>query len=65
MAHKVHVSVVYDLDGTEAPESVKLGPGGVDYEITVSDDNASRCGGLCRRVRAPRRRSEGTAFRRR
>lgn len=41
MAQKVHVSMVDDLDGTEAHQSVTFGLDGVAYEIDLSDDNAA------------------------
>ncbi|MCU1688040.1 MAG: lysyl tRNA synthetase-like protein [Amycolatopsis sp.] len=41
MAQKVHVSMVDDIDGAEAHQSVKFGLDGIEYEIDLSDDNAA------------------------
>lgn len=40
MAQKVFVSLVDDLDGTEAEETVQFGLDGVSYQIDLSTDNA-------------------------
>ncbi|ASR38356.1 nucleoid-associated protein Lsr2 [Prauserella marina] len=40
MAQKVLVSLVDDLDGSEAEETVEFGLDGVSYEIDLSTDNA-------------------------
>lgn len=40
MAQKVLVSLVDDLDGSEAEETVEFGLDGVSYEIDLSSDNA-------------------------
>lgn len=40
MAKQVLVSLVDDLDGSEAEESVEFGLDGVSYEIDLSADNA-------------------------
>lgn len=40
MAQKVLVSLVDDLDGTEAEETVEFGLDGVSYEIDLSAENA-------------------------
>jgi hypothetical protein len=40
MAQKVLVSLVDDLDGTEAEETVEFGLDGVSYQIDLSTDNA-------------------------
>jgi hypothetical protein len=42
MAQKVTVSLVDDLDGTEAEETVEFGLDGAFYEIDLSEDNAER-----------------------
>lgn len=41
MAQKLRVSMVDDIDGTEAHQAVKFGLDGVEYEIDLSDDNAA------------------------
>jgi hypothetical protein len=41
MAQKVVVSLVDDLDSSEADETVEFGLDGTTYEIDLSDDNAS------------------------
>lgn len=40
MAQKVLVSLVDDLDGSEAEETVEFGLDGVSYQIDLSGDNA-------------------------
>ncbi|RSM80488.1 nucleoid-associated protein Lsr2 [Amycolatopsis sp. WAC 01375] len=40
MAQKVSVSLVDDIDGTEAEETVEFGLDGVTYHIDLSADNA-------------------------
>lgn len=40
MAQKVLVSLVDDLDGTEADETIDFGLDGVSYQIDLSADNA-------------------------
>ncbi|WP_370945140.1 Lsr2 family protein [Amycolatopsis sp. cg5] len=40
MAQKVLVSLVDDLDGTEAEETVEFGLDGVSYQIDLSGENA-------------------------
>lgn len=40
MAQKVLVSLVDDLDGSEAEETVEFGLDGVSYQIDLSTDNA-------------------------
>jgi hypothetical protein len=40
MAQKVLVSLVDDLDGTEAEGTVEFGLDGVSYQIDLSTDNA-------------------------
>ncbi|MGB3443011.1 MAG: Lsr2 family protein [Actinophytocola sp.] len=42
MAQKVTVSLVDDLDGSVAGETVEFGLDGAFYEIDLSDDNAER-----------------------
>lgn len=41
MAQKVLVSLVDDLDGSEADETVEFGLDGISYQIDLSADNAS------------------------
>src|SRR6201994_2277988 len=41
MAQKVQVLLVDDLDGGEATETVSFGLDGTNYEIDLSDDNAT------------------------
>lgn len=41
MARKLHVSMVDDIDGTEAHQSVSFGLDGIEYEIDLSDDRAA------------------------
>lgn len=40
MAQKVFVSLVDDIDGSEADETVEFGLDGVNYEIDLSAENA-------------------------
>ncbi|MDQ3404192.1 MAG: Lsr2 family protein [Actinomycetota bacterium] len=42
MAQKVTVSLVDDLDGSEAEETVEFGLDGAAYTIDLSSDNAER-----------------------
>lgn len=42
MAQKVTVSLVDDLDGSEAEETVEFGLDGAAYQIDLSSDNAER-----------------------
>src|SRR5690242_1999166 len=42
MAQKVTVTLVDDLDGTEAEETVEFGLDGAAYQIDLSEDNAER-----------------------
>ncbi|HEV7649305.1 MAG TPA: Lsr2 family protein [Actinophytocola sp.] len=42
MAQKVMVTLVDDLDGSEAEETVEFGLDGAFYEIDLSDGNAER-----------------------
>lgn len=41
MAQKTVVSLVDDLDGSEADETVEFGLDGVSYELDLSEDNAT------------------------
>jgi hypothetical protein len=41
MAKQVHVEMLDDLDGTEATQTVPFALDGVQYEIDLSDDNAT------------------------
>ncbi|MBK1788301.1 histone-like nucleoid-structuring protein Lsr2 [Prauserella cavernicola] len=72
MAQQVLVSLVDDLDGSEADETIEFGLDGVSYEIDLSAENAEelrdalaqyvdharRAGG---RKRTPGKRGNGTA----
>lgn len=42
MAQKVTVSLVDDLDGSEAEETVEFGLDGASYQIDLSEENAER-----------------------
>jgi hypothetical protein len=42
MAQKVTVTLVDDLDGSEAEETVEFGLDGAAYQIDLSEDNAER-----------------------
>jgi hypothetical protein len=42
MAQKVTVSLVDDMDGSTAAETVEFGLDGVSYEIDLSDSNAKK-----------------------
>jgi len=42
VAQKVMVTLVDDLDGSEAEETVEFGLDGAFYEIDLSEDNAER-----------------------
>ncbi|WP_199444601.1 histone-like nucleoid-structuring protein Lsr2 [Umezawaea beigongshangensis] len=42
MAQKVTVTLVDDLDGSTAEETVEFGLDGVAYQIDLSDDNATK-----------------------
>jgi hypothetical protein len=60
MAQKVHVTLVDDLDQSEAAETVTFGLDGATYEIDLSDENASRLrDSLASYVAAARRVSGG------
>lgn len=41
MAQKVSITLVDDIDGTDATQTVTFGLDGAAYEIDLSDDNAS------------------------
>jgi Lsr2 len=71
MAQKVTVSLVDDMDGSTAAETVEFGLDGVSYEIDLSDDNAKRLRDAlagyvthARRAGGRRRTSGGGAARR-
>jgi hypothetical protein len=60
MAQKVHVTLVDDLDQSEAAETVTFGLDGTTYEIDLSDNNAGRLrDSLASYVAAARRVSGG------
>lgn len=40
MAQKVIVTLIDDLDGSDADETIKFGLDGINYEIDLSSDNA-------------------------
>lgn len=67
MAQKIVVSLVDDLDASEADETVEFGLDGASYEIDLSDDNASALRARLAdyvahaRRRSGRRRSAGTS----
>jgi hypothetical protein len=42
MAQKVTVTLVDDLDGSEAEETIEFGLDGASYQIDLSEDNAER-----------------------
>jgi len=56
MAQEVTVTLVDDLDGEEAAETIVFGLDGIDYEIDLGEDNAERLrDGLAEYVEAARR----------
>ncbi|VVJ22737.1 Histone protein Lsr2 [Amycolatopsis camponoti] len=56
MAQKVKVELLDDIDGTPATQAVKFALDGVEYEIDLSDDNATALREeLARYVEAARR----------
>jgi hypothetical protein len=60
MAQKVMVTLVDDLDGSEAGETIEFGLDGAFYEIDLSDDNAERLrGALSDYVEHARRQAGG------
>ncbi|MDT8913534.1 Lsr2 family protein [Amycolatopsis sp. PS_44_ISF1] len=59
MAQKVLVEMVDDIDGGEASETVTFGLDGVQYEIDLSDGNASSLREEFARYVAASRRSGG------
>ncbi|MCD2194046.1 Lsr2 family protein [Actinomycetospora endophytica] len=68
MAQKVVVSLVDDLDETEADETVEFGIDGATYEIDLSDSNAAKLRDILadyvahsRRLSGRRRSSRGAA----
>lgn len=64
MAQKVHVTLVDDLDQSDATDTVTFGLDGTTYEIDLSDDNAGRLrDSLARYIGAGRRVSGGRATR--
>ena len=42
MAQQVHVVLVDDLDGSDASQTVTFGLDGAEYEIDLTDENASK-----------------------
>lgn len=42
MAQRVQITLVDDVDGSEAAETVQFGLDGVSYEIDLSDANAAK-----------------------
>lgn len=66
MARQVHVTLVDDLDGSPASETVIFGLDGRRYEVDLSEKNAARLrDGLSRFVDAARRAGSGGHGRRR
>lgn len=70
MAQKVTVSLVDDMDGSTAAETVEFGLDGVSYEIDLSDGNAKKLRDAlagyvtaARRAGGRRRSATGTARR--
>lgn len=59
MAQKVLVSLVDDLDGSAATESVDFGLDGVGYQIDLNDSNASKLRSSLARYVEHARRSGG------
>ncbi len=59
MAQKVVVSLVDDLDETEADETVEFGIDGTTYEIDLSDSNAAKLRDLLADYVAHSRRVSG------
>ena len=60
MAQKVTVSLVDDLSGSQADETVSFGLDGKSYEIDLSSKNADKlCGALADYVAAARRPGGG------
>lgn len=56
MAQRVEITMVDDLDGREASETVRFDLDGYSYEIDLSDDNAASLrGALAPYVDAARR----------
>lgn len=64
MAQKVTVSLVDDLDGSEATETVTFGLDGNTYEVDLSERNAKELrDGLAHFVAVARKSSKGSARR--
>lgn len=68
MASKVQVTLVDDLDGTEATSTVEFGIDGVNYEIDLNDANAEKLRSVlapfkekARKVTARRRGRKGVS----
>jgi hypothetical protein len=59
MAQKVTVSLVDDMDGTEAEETVEFGLDGATYQIDLSSDNAEALRGALADYVEHARRSGG------
>ncbi|KAA2262320.1 Lsr2 family protein [Solihabitans fulvus] len=59
MAQKVTVTLVDDLDGSQAVETVEFGLDGVAYQIDLSDDNAGKLRGALADFVANARRAGG------
>ena len=60
MARIAHVTLVDDLDGTEASETVVFSLGGRHYEIDLSAENAAKLRDVIAPFVAAARRSDGT-----
>jgi hypothetical protein len=68
MAQKIHVELVDDVDGSPAAETVSFGLDGVQYQIDLSEGNATALRealapyiGHGRRAGGGRRRSSGSS----
>ena len=59
MAHKVCVSIVDDLDGIDATQTVTFGLDGIEYSIDLSDKNAGDLRDRLSRYRTQARRVGG------
>jgi hypothetical protein len=59
MATKTTVTLVDDLDGSEASESVAFGLDGASYEIDLSDNNAEKLRDVLANYVANARRADG------
>jgi hypothetical protein len=67
MAQKIHVELVDDIDGAPAAETVSFGLDGTQYQIDLSEDNATKLRevlapyiGHGRRAGGGRRRAAGS-----